>query len=231
MGTKLVVLALLKKYVIIIFAWKGRFKMNYFQKNEYSIIKYEVSFDPKKVQELKKEVIENCSLVLHKNDYSSVEPDSFDTLKIRNYQKNRVGVQDGHDVYLISYDEYVYPELVSIIDELLKENSDCIYKIMHPKEDDVLSLYEEKAKEIFYRAEKTNNKEELKKLQSSVGEVISNDRKPVGEYYKRLKNLLVLKCRDTLPIMDLNRVLNFFDRTTSLKELEDKVYHAKMKTR
>ena len=204
--------------------------MNYFVKKEYSIVKYQVDFNLEKVQQLKREVIENCSLVVHKEYRSTIEPDFHDSLRIRNYEKRMIGVKDNENLYLMSYEEYVYPELVSIIDELIEGNPNCIDKIMNPKEDSVLSFYEEKATEIFMDIEKKNDqKEGLMELQSSVGEIVSKERKPVEEYYQRLKDLIKMKCSGTLSLNALNSVLAFFDYTTSFQDLEDKSQKAIIK--
>ena len=107
--------------------------MYYFKYNDTSIEKYIVNFNRDELLRLRNSVIVNCSELVHR------EIDSENELrvnrKITNLKKYKVG-----NKYHYSYDEYIYPRLVALIDMLLKHDDRAIDGINNIKEDDIISL-------------------------------------------------------------------------------------------
>ncbi|MBR7042492.1 MAG: hypothetical protein IKI04_03215 [Bacilli bacterium] len=107
--------------------------MYYFKYNDTSIEKYIVNFNRDELLHLRNSVIVNCSELVHR------EIDSENELrvnrKITNLKKRKVG-----NKYHYSYDEYIYPRLVALIDMLLKHDDRAIDGINNIKEDDIISL-------------------------------------------------------------------------------------------
>lgn len=97
--------------------------MLYFKKKGDLIEKYQVSFDEKEIERLKNEIINNCSFIKHKEFKSDYSPRFTDESLIRNLQSTYVGekeyFEETRDVYLYSYDEYIPPYLVELINRLL----------------------------------------------------------------------------------------------------------------
>ena len=107
--------------------------MYYFKYNETSIEKYIVHFNRDELLHLRNSVVVNCSELVHREIDSEYE--IKETRRITNLKKNKVG-----DKYHYSYDEYIYPRLVALIDMLLKGDDRAIDGIKNVREDDVLSL-------------------------------------------------------------------------------------------
>ena len=64
--------------------------MLYFRKNDEVIEKYQISFDKEKIEKLKKEIINNCSFIKHKEYESDYSPRFTDEI-IRNFTYTPTG--------------------------------------------------------------------------------------------------------------------------------------------
>jgi len=202
--------------------------MNYFVRKEDTIEKYLVEFDREELEKLKLEIIENCSLVKH-HEYDGIDgPDSFDYLRIRNYREVKIGSIEINrefgemaDIYHFSYDEYEFPQLVTIIDNLLAFDLEAIEKIMNP---DYSSFEKEPLREMIQSLSAEIDKisnwdpkqkiEKLKMLEQLFDRIELNtnrDIKPVEPYYRKVKNLLKVELVDSINIEDLLKVQNFFE--------------------
>lgn len=132
--------------------------------NEY-IIKYKLSLDEGKIKNLRKEIIENCSTIIHKK-YETCNPpkDRYNYEKIRNYREKKIGVHEyrdflpDEDIYLVEYFYYEHPRLVTLIEELLKGNTSVINEIKNPK------------------IENINEEEIILKEQKEIIEVLNNNK-------------------------------------------------------
>ena len=110
--------------------------MYYFRKEEHFIVKYSVMIDEEKLKKLRWEVIDKCSLIIHKCYKTTHRPNEFDYAHIRNYKEKKVGVIEYNDFYsmpedqyLVEYDYYEHSSLVSLIDKLLEGNINVIEEI------------------------------------------------------------------------------------------------------
>ncbi len=127
--------------------------MYYFKYTDTNIEKYVVYFNRDELTNLRHKVITNCSEMTHR-EIDSVEELSNNS-RIRNLKRSNNG-----DTYHYSYDEYIYPRLVSIIDRLLRNDDKVIDTIANNMQNDIINL-----------------KDEMKKVK-------------LTEYYNRLKNML-----------------------------------------
>ena len=82
------------------------------------------------------QIINECSEIVHKS-YETVNPSShFNQSYVKNYlaQKNTKKDENNNDIYLISYDLYNVPYLVTLIDSLLNGNTSVINELQNYKE-------------------------------------------------------------------------------------------------
>ena len=117
--------------------------MYYFKYNDTNIEKYVVQYNREELINLKYHIISDCKELVHR------EFDSKEELK-RNQNIINLKVKKSGDTYHYSYDEYVYPKLVSLIDMILRNNDKAIDEIKHHSEDDIISLKNE-SKQIKLR--------------------------------------------------------------------------------
>lgn len=201
--------------------------MLYFRKNDEVIEKYQVSFDINKIEELKREIIDNCSYIYHR-EYESDYTPIFTNEIIKNFRyiptgKEKEYYEETRDIYLYSYDEYKPPYLVELINQLLKGNSNIIDKILnydiHTKTsiDDRINL----ANQEFIKIDSDNitkRKEKLKELEELLKiKELNTGKKSIELYYNKLIELIIFTLIDSLPISDLNRVKSFFEINLSNK--------------
>ena len=122
--------------------------MYYFKYDDLVIYKYIVNFDKNRMLSLRSNIINNCSELVHREVDSDIEINS--SMRIRNLKQNKIG-----DMYHYSYDEYVYPHLVSLIDMLLKNDITSLERILdlNTKKNDVNKIQDEGKKNklmIYY---------------------------------------------------------------------------------
>jgi len=113
-------------------------------------VKYSVEIDIDKINELRMKLIDDCSVVRHMCYKTTMPPNKYDTEHIRNYSEKMVRWIEYNDLYsmdemeyLVEYDYYEEPELVRLIDSLLKKDASVINEIKeYCAEDDVKSMLE-----------------------------------------------------------------------------------------
>lgn len=138
-------------------------KYYYCQKKEF-INKYQIDIDEKVLKELRKEIIEKCSKITHRNYKTTNEPNYLHDEHIRNYKSKELGMISFNDFfspdqmeYLVDYDYYEFSILVTVIDDLLKGNTNVIDDLKNPE---FLNKYENNKENL----KDTNLKEEINKL-------------------------------------------------------------------
>lgn len=197
--------------------------MNYFIKKDNVIEKYRITYDKKELRELRREIIDNCSEIYHR-DIKRALIDASDKSKIRNYMVlDYLGSIDreyeDEKIYHQTYDEYVYPNIVTIIDKLLKDDLSSISGIyyINEKNIDVESKIDRLNNEIDDLSNYSVDKkiEKLKELKELIDhKVINNNRKSVLPYYDKLKSLLKTDLVAFMRITDIEKISNFFDTDT-----------------
>ena len=198
--------------------------MYYFVENEKVIKKYLVTFDKEILITFRKEIIANCSLIEHCEYECSYEPRKTENYEIRNLSSRYVGVRkfrdtlqcSDEDMYHYSYDKYIYPPLVSYIDELLAGN----LKVLSTKieETDVVEIIKEKIRKVSKELDSIDNldienkKTKIEELQKLIAQAkLNENQKSVNLYLERLQNIVQLKLVDKLTIEEVNKINNFFD--------------------
>lgn len=153
--------------------------MYYYEIIEDFVLKYKISLDEKELKELRFEIIENCSHIIHKRYRTTKTPNQFDYEHIRNYHEKRVGTIEYNDFYsfpedeyLVEYDYYEHPPLVALIDSLLKGDTSSIDKIKKSQE------------------EKVDEEEILLKEQQRIIENLNNiEDKKIDKYLSELNDI------------------------------------------
>lgn len=202
----------------------------YKEENEY-IIKYDVKLDEKKLKELKLEIIEKCSYIIHKHYNTTKTPNYFDFEHIRNYKEKFLRWIEYNDFYSsdeeeyeVEYDYYEHDDLVKYIDLLLHGDTSSIDLIMnlndkkYNKEKSILK----KQRKIINKLYNDNDND----IKSELDELISIQ-KELEEYKKEQelnKNQIssldykdkVIECITLneiarLLIEDVNKYQIFFD--------------------
>lgn len=186
--------------------------MNYYNELEGKLEEYEIIFDREVIEKFRTKVIKDCSLILHKDIFSSKGPNINDDLKIINYHKGeKVSVRSNEsgineNIYHISYDEYKYPYLVKLIDRLLSGDYSCIDEIYYPNlEGKENPTYQELVKKVSKELEEINNTSEKRHKQLELESLmkvstINKNQKPVIDYYYILQNLITINLIDTITL-------------------------------
>lgn len=212
--------------------------MYYYVENNDKIEKYEIEFDKEKLKKLKIEIINKCSEITHKEYNNTIEPNYFDYLKIRNYQSKQIGTVEGRDyapdktLYHISYDEYIFPYLVTLIDRLLKNDIEALNEIFNPSiEKEKISFtqrIENLSKEIdeinnFDTNKKITKLQELQKLIET--QKLNSSQLPVSLYYTKVQELITFKYINSMKITEIEKTESFLGVIPS----KPKIFHKKLK--
>ena len=113
--------------------------MYYFKYNDAYIEKYIVRFNKDELIHLRNTIVNNCRELVHREIDTDIELSN--NSRIRNLKQSMNG-----DIYHYSYDEYVYPELISCIDMLLKNDDRAIDRIYSAKQNDIKYIRDENKK-------------------------------------------------------------------------------------
>ena len=212
--------------------------MYYFIDKKETIEKYSVSFSKEELEKLKIEVINNCSEIEHHEYEGTHGPNEFDYLRIRNYKERFVRIQESRDslqwpdqrVYHYSYDEYKFPELVSVIDELLNGNVlvlDTIFNTNSEAKNETIDERIRKASEELDAIDNlkiTKKREKLDELQKLIElKKLNKKQKSVVPYYAKLRELITLDLVDTITKEEIERVNQFFGNSTNVKKQLQKI--------
>ena len=212
--------------------------MFYFKKNNDVIEKYKVDFNREEVEKLKIQIIDSCSLSLHKEYRSTYYPKFIDESLIRNFHSICIGekeyFEETKDVYLFSYDEYKPPYLTILIDRLLKLDTSAIDEILNYDLSFYLSI-DDKIKlacQEFAQIDAEDiilKKEKLKELEDLLNYKELNKDNILVLYYNKLIKLINFELVDSILISDLKRVESFLEISTnnSLKKAFAKVLQKK----
>ena len=195
--------------------------MYYYLQEKNEIKKYKINIDINKLEELRTEIINNCSYLFHREYRSTILPHNKDFKRIKNYTYKKIGVReytDGpdEDLYLISYDEVEYPTLVSLIDRLLKNDFSVLNEI-YLDEEEKQNLFDKKIKDIENEIAVLTSKREYLKVKEKISEmenIILESKKNSErrQYYERVKNLISFELIDTIRIEEINRVRKFYEQ-------------------
>ena len=206
--------------------------MLYFKKNNDVIEKYEIDFDKEEIENLRLEIIDNCSLVEHKV-YQGIDLlMSIDKSLIKNFSSTKVGekeyFEETKDVYLYKYDEYKPPYLVKLIDRLLENDSSVLGEIFNYDAissvsiDDKINL----ASEEFAKIDPQDTRKRLEKLKELENllrtKELNVNVQSVYLYYIRLLALIQIELIDKISISDIRKIEEFLEVKLTDKVAIDK---------
>lgn len=212
--------------------------MYYFIDKKETIEKYSVSFSKEELEKLKIEIINNCSEIEHHEYDGTHGPNKFDYLRVRNYKERFVRVQESRDslqcpdqrVYHYSYDEYKFPELVSVIDELLNGNVLVLDTIFNTNSESKGENIDEKIRKASEELDAIDNlkiakkREKLDEFQKLIElKKLNKKQKSVVPYYARLRELITLDLVDTITKEEIERVNQFFGNPINVKKQSQKI--------
>ena len=198
----------------------------YYRIMDDKIQKVIVNYDGKKLEELKYEIADNCTLVVHR-EFDGTKKDKPDILMCERYSQVEIGTSDSklyecapdEPLFHFDYDERVLPRLVHLILELEKGNIGAVEEIYNPIEDiDVQTMYEKRIRDLESEIDNISNHEyelkikKLQELRDLVKEKEKNkDVKSDYLYYQRARELIKLIVADEISKKDVLRVQSFFD--------------------
>ena len=213
--------------------------MYYYQKENEEIVKYQIILDEDTLKKLRSEIIEKCSLITHKHYKTTNTPNEFDYEHIRNYKENKVGVIEYNDFYctredeyLVEYDYYDHPKLVSQIEELLSGNTKVINELNNPNIEYINE--EELLKEQHKIIKKLNNCKDISKqiellnknqeklLEYKSQRELNKNQIPVEPYYKKVLDCITMKKVNSISIDIVDEYTNFF-MSVSINNADEKV--------
>lgn len=183
--------------------------MYYIEQVDDELVKYEVKIDQKKLESLKKKIIEECDEIIHKSYDSTYGPEQWDDIDhIRNYSKTFIGITESHDdlyypsvnIYHYQYDEYKDTKLVNIINRLINGDTTTIVELNNPnlKTKSNEDRLNKEIQKILSKNAKDINIDELDKLKNKLKEFqqskkLNKGRKSDLEYYPEVLKCITLK--------------------------------------
>ena len=201
--------------------------MYYYTKKEEQIEKYEITFDEEKVKKVQKEIIDNCSEIVHEkyeNDYSPrFTSREYSKGLIKNFNSENIGTKEYFEetrtMYLYTYDKYIPPKLVDLIDRLLEEDVTVLDEIFNYNDIKSPSKIDKKIKKLSSKLDKIDNldtKNKKKKL-NELEELLKEKQKlqkqlaNINGYYQDLISLINFSLVDTISISELEKVEKFLE--------------------
>ncbi|MBE6141121.1 MAG: hypothetical protein E7172_06320 [Firmicutes bacterium] len=212
--------------------------MVYYSKCDDKIRKLDVKFDAEKLENIKQEIIKNCSLITHFEYDATVFPENNNIRNVENLFFEHIGNRDNsnspdRNVYHFSFDEYKFPYLVRLINELQNGNSDALYEIINPNYEmeekifgcKIEELNNEKINNLIWEIDNNSfdNSIKLVKL-NQLNELIkqkelNKNRMPICFYYIKVRSLIKLTKIDEYDY-DLFKQNCEFIKNTNSKNIE-----------
>lgn len=193
--------------------------MVYFEFKEHDgiIVKWNIELDVDKLKEIRKEAIENCSDIYH-HEHKILITEEENKLANRYYRNKKVKVlEDDPEKCILTFDEYVYPRLIKLIDDLLDGDAHVVSEIISPVETNQ-NYYDESLKKLDEEISLIDNYNfdlkirKLSQLRDLVAEAKANEnKKNISKYYQLVRESLNLEFIDEIEYSEVYRVMNFFD--------------------
>ena len=157
--------------------------------DDKEIKKFNVFYDYEKLRKLKSKVINECSTLEHIETKSKqlLVTENITNFNIRNYTHVVIKNDDNEKLYLLKYDLYRFPYLVSIINKLLRDDISALEYVIYPN------------------------------LNSDMKEEINENKKSIKKYYEILKEIIKLQFIDSIPLDYYYKVEKFFNVSDDFK--------------
>ena len=196
--------------------------MIYYELDDKVINKYEITYDINRINEIKEEIINNCSRIDHvefEREYS-FNDNYFENKLVKNHTSEPIGFNEYYDgtrsVYLHRFDLLTPPNLVELIDRLLSDDKSAVNEIYFYQEEKVSFDKEIDAKNKESDSinnsdvdKKINKLKELKELLEL--KYINRDQKSTKEYYIKLLDYIHVTFISSVNINDSNIINDFFN--------------------
>ena len=209
--------------------------MNYFKINGDVLEKYEITFNLTELNALKKQIIDECSEIVHHEKTLPFypTPSMENKAEFRNVESTFV----REDKKLFSkrvviynhyrFDEYRYSRLVLLINDLIWGNAQVIDDIDNPvvePKKDYTALVLEKTYEYDMCEDNEASWNKLDELQTLIQKAILNkNQKDDLAFYPQVQALIKRKLVATIALSDILKTAEMFDlplNTFGLKEIE-----------
>ena len=221
------------------------------------IEKNEVEFKRERLEELKREIILNCSEKKHcKYKTTTIYRECYDERTI-NYTSKKIGIKEGRgyepdlEEYLVEYDELVYPNEVILIERILEGDNEALEELLdilyNPKKrptvkEEYTETLNQTKENIVLISKQISTGEinlekglfQLKQLKEKVEEIKSHieknkDQKPVNIYYQSIRESFTFHPIAMLSIKEFNKALAFFDYDSNRDNYDKKITRIKRK--
>lgn len=221
------------------------------------IEKNEVEFKRERLEELKREIILNCSEKKHyKYKTTTIYRECYDERTI-NYTSKKIGIKEGRgyepdlEEYLVEYDELVYPVEVILIERILEGDNEALEELLdmlyNPKKrptvkEEYTDTLNQTKEEIVLISKQISAGEinlekgliQLNQLKEKIEEIKSyieknKDQKSVNVYYQSIKESFTFHPIAMLPIKEFNKALEFFDYDSNRDNYDKKITRIKRK--
>lgn len=221
------------------------------------IEKNEVEFKRERLEELKREIILNCSEKKHyKYKTTTIYRECYDERTI-NYTSKKIGIKEGRgyepdlEEYLVEYDELVYPIEAILIERILEGDNEALEELLdmlyNPKKrptvkEEYTDTLNQTKEEIVLISKQISAGEinlekgliQLNQLKEKIEEIKSyieknKDQKSVNVYYQSIKESFTFHPIAMLPIKEFNKALEFFDYDSNRDNYDKKITRIKRK--
>ncbi|MBO4245842.1 MAG: hypothetical protein J5892_03805 [Bacilli bacterium] len=183
-----------------------------------SLVKYHVSFDENKLDELRNEIINKCSIKEFYSYEDTIIPTSLD-LFIKPYNVVQIGnvERNGKFTPLYKIDCYriEYPDIIMIIDRIKKEDRTAISDLLN-YEDTIKINYEEELVDLFKKLSQTENESKridiLNEIESKRALIeLNKDYVKASTYVPKIYELLVFNKVGKIQYTQLKKVQEFIE--------------------
>lgn len=193
--------------------------MIYFKKEkDGSISKWDVTYDEEKLKLIREEVIDKFSDVFYHEHYLTKE--ELEIIESNDIYKNIEKKQSSDNKFFVTYEKYMYPRLVELIDSLLENDFSVLNEIETPIEtkqnyykDMIESLNEEIDTIDNYDVNRKIKK--LEELREMIYESKKNkEKKDISKYYDMVNDTINIQLLRNLNVNDVVKFEEFFDINT-----------------
>lgn len=199
-----------------------------------NLSKYQLEFNREELENLRTEIIENCSEISHIDEevynYSAKNwkelAETFpDKYGVRNYSVEKTGKYGGdgdlivHEpIVHVICDFYIYPHLVSIINGILSGNVDSLYEFLETDFISELNNLDQQLFELNLEIDKMSNLDKQKQIKLTELQELDSKRKNteqkqniIAPYYKKVNQIIKKKLIASYNLNTIKEVLEFIE--------------------
>lgn len=191
--------------------------MIYTYEDEY-LNEYSVQVDFEKLQQIGKDILENCSVIKHCFEYIDIDKQSR-VAKGNYHEKTKNTCIKNAKIWSpgeYSYDEYMYPDIINIISEILNYNFDDLSDLFNTIDVDPNSYnkFIIEIQELLSSYMQTNDEEILKEARNLIDNYhhgrIEQPKKSIKEYYNSIQECFDLQKINSYREQDLSNLKQQF---------------------